>query len=167
MRVVGVDLAGKVDNDSGFCVLIIEDGEVKTCETKLIKKDSEIIEEVKKIRPDCIAIDAPFWIPREGIQVRPWRKSDILLMKRGFRPYSLALPTVQQLAMRASYIVKQLRNDDHKVIEVFSKASERILGLSKAHKQNKDKYDALVCALTARAYLENNYEDLEGVIIPK
>jgi predicted nuclease with RNAse H fold len=71
------------------------------------------------------------------------------------------------LALRASRLVKVLRERGYNVIEVFSNASEKILGLSKEPRKNKDEYDALLCALTAKAYLEGNYEDIDGLIIPR
>ena len=71
------------------------------------------------------------------------------------------------LVLRASHLVKVLKERKYKVIEVFSNASEKVLGLSKESRKNKDEYDALLCALTAKAYLEGNYEDLDGIIIPK
>jgi len=158
MRVVGIDLAGKVENPTGFC-LLTESGS----QTKLLFSDMEILKEVDEIKPDCIAIDAPFWIPRFGA----WRPSDEKLLKRGFQPLSPLLPTMRTLTLRASHLVKVLREKGYKVIEVFSNASERILGLSKEPRKNKDEYDALLCALTAKAYLEGKYEDLDGIILPK
>ncbi len=158
MKVVGIDLAGKFENPTGFCSLINS-----KAETKLLYKDEEIINEIEKIKPDCIAIDAPFWLPRFGA----WRPCDEKLLRRGFRPLSPLLPTMRILALRASKLVKILRERNYKVIEVFSRASEEILGLSKEPRKNKDEYDALLCALTAKAYLEGNYEDLDGIIIPK
>ena len=158
MKVVGIDLAGKVENPTGFC-LLTESGS----QTKLLFSDMEILKEVDEIKPDCIAVDAPFWIPRFGA----WRPSDEKLLKRGFQPLSPLLPTMRTLALRASHLVKVLREKDYRVIEVFSNASEKVLGLSKEPRKNKDEYDALLCALTAKAYLEGKYEDLDGIIIPK
>jgi hypothetical protein len=158
MRVVGIDLAGKSENPTGFCSLT-ESG----TETKLLHTDIEIINEVDMIKPDCIAVDAPFWLPRIGA----WRPCDENLLRRGFRPISPLLPTMRMLTLRASRLVKTLRERGYRVIEVFSSASEKILGLSKEPRKNKDEYDALLCALTAKAYLEGNYEDLDGIIIPR
>ena len=158
MKVVGIDLAGKVENPTGFC-LLTESGS----QTKLLFSDMEILKEVDEIKPDCIAVDAPFWIPRFGA----WRPSDEKLLKRGFQPLSPLLPTMRTLTLRASHLVKVLRERGYKVIEVFSNASEKVLGLSKEPRKNKDEYDALLCALTAKAYLEGKYEDLDGIIIPK
>jgi hypothetical protein len=158
MKVVGIDLAGKAENPTGFC-LLTEDGS----QTKLLFSDTEILREIEETKPDCIAIDAPFWIPRVGA----WRSSDEKLLKRGFQPLSPLLPTMRLLVLRASHLVKVLKERGYKVIEVFSSAIEKVLGLSKEPRKNKDEYDALLCALTAKAYLEGKYEDLDGIIIPK
>ena len=158
MKVVGIDLAGKFENPTGFCSMT-EEG----TETKLLFTDEEIINEVDAIKPDCIAVDAPFCLPNRGA----WRTGEEKLLRRGFQPISALLPTMRLLALRASNLVKILRENGYRVIEVFSSASEKVLGLSKEPRKNKDEYDALLCALTAKAYLEGNYEDLDGIIIPK
>ena len=157
MRVVGIDLAGKFENPTGFCAMSDE----KT-ETKLLHTNEEIISEIDSIKPECVAIDAPFWLP----QVGAWRSSEEKLMKRGFMSLSPLLPNMKLLVMRASNLVKVLRDSGYNVIEVFANASERILGLSKEPRKNQDEYDALMCALTAKAYLEGKYEDIDGIIIP-
>lgn len=158
MKVIGIDLAGKPENPTGFCLLTDEGSQ-----TKLLFSDEEIIKEVEDARPDCIAVDAPLWLPRIGI----WRSSDEKLLKKGFQPISPAFPTMRMLVLRASNLVKTLRLGGHNVIEVFTNASEKVLGLSKEPRKNQDEYDALICALTAKAYLEGKCEDLDGIIIPK
>ncbi len=158
MRVVGIDLAGKIENPTGFCS-ITDSG----IDTMLLYTDEEIIAEVKKINPDCIAIDAPLWLPRFGA----WRPSEEKLLKRGFKPLSTLLPTMRILAIRASKLSRTIIEMNYKVVEVFSSATEQVLGLSKEPRKNKDEYDALLCALTAKAYLEGNYEDVDGIILPK
>lgn len=157
MKVVGIDLAGKVENPTGFCVL-----DDSGSQAKLVFSDAEILKSVDETRPDCIAIDAPFWLPING----PWRPSDEKLFKMGFQPVSPLFPTMRILVMRASHLVKILKESGYNVIEVFSAATEKVLGLSKETKKNKDEYDALLCALTAKAYLEKRYENLDGLIIP-
>ena len=101
MRVVGIDLAGKTENDTGFCLMITPDKKhpLGKCETKLLKTDMEILKEIGESKPDCIAIDAPLWIPRSIGPTVAWRPCEQLLMKRGFRPLSSALPTMQMLAI--------------------------------------------------------------------
>lgn len=157
--VVGIDLAGKEENPTGFCVL-----RVTGAKTKKLFTDEEILEEIAKAKPKVVAIDAPLWLPPKDI---PWRIGELLLMKRGFRPLSLLLPSMRLLALRAKNLAKKIREMGIEVIEVFAAASEKILGLQKEKRKSKDEYDALLCALTAKAYLDGKYEDLGGIIIPK
>lgn len=158
MKVVGIDLAGKAENPTGFCVLT-ENG----TETKLLYSDEEILKEVEEAEPECIAIDAPFWMPQFGL----WRPCDEKLIRRGFQPVSSVFPMMRLLVSRASKIVRILNEKKYKVVEAFSPASESMLGLSKEPRKNKDEYEALLCALTAKSYLEGNYENLDGIILPK
>lgn len=163
MRVVGLDLAGKPENPTGFCLLTDEGAQ-----TKLLYSDKEIIEEIEKAKPEAVAIDAPLWLPKlHGGKLVPWRNCDQLLLKRGFRPLSPMLPTMQQLAHRAMKLVRELNARGYKSFETFPRATEKILGLSKEPRKNQDEYDALLCALAAKAYLEGRYEDLDGIIVPK
>ena len=167
MRAIGIDLAGRSENPSGFCVLIEENGNNST-DTKLLYSDEEMIVEIEKVKPNCIAIDAPFWLPRgAGGLVAMWRNSEQLLIKRGFRPLSPALPTMQELSERARRLVANLRAKGYEVVETFPRAAEIILGLSKEPRKNQDEYDALLCALVAKCYLEKNFENLDGVVVPK
>lgn len=161
MRVIGIDLAGKPENPTGFCVLEA-DGEVKT-EIKILKDDSEIIKAVEDAKPDCVAMDAPFWIPPSGF----WRRGEELLIKRGFRPVSPRLPSMQVLALRAKGIVQTLREKGFHVIEVSASATEKVLQASREPKSNEHEYEALLCALTAKFYLDRKFDDLEGIIIPR
>lgn len=156
--VIGIDLAGKDKNETGFCVL--KEGKTSA---KVLFSNEELLEEIEKEKPDLIAIDAPFDFPSEGF----FRNSDDLLRKRGFTPLSPVFRGMQPLVERAKVLVKILKDKNYKVIEVFPKATEHILGLNKDEKANDHEYDSLLCALTGKAYLENKYENLDGIIIPK
>jgi len=167
MRAIGLDLAGRATNPTGFCLLTTEEN-TSNSDTKLLFSDEELVTAIEAAKPDIIAIDAPFWLPHGPAgRVIPFRNSEQLLLKRGFRPLSPALPTMQELSMRALRLVKVLRERGYRVIEVFPRASEQILGLSKEPRKNQDEYDALLAALTGKAYLEGKYEDLDGIVIPK
>ncbi len=157
--VVGIDLAGKEENPTGFCVL-----RASGAKTKKVFTDEEILQEIRKLKPQVVAIDAPLWLPKPGVA---WRIGEILLMQRGFRPLSLLLPSMRMLALRAKNLAREIRKMGIEVIEVFAGASEKILGLKKERGKSKDEYDALLCALTAKAYVEGKYEDLGGIIVPK
>ena len=72
---VGIDLAGKNKNITGFCVL-----KNNIAETKSLYTDNEIIDEIMSIVPDIIAIDSPFIFPPKI------RKCDKILKKYGAMP---------------------------------------------------------------------------------
>ncbi len=157
--VVGIDLAGNPKNPSGFCVL-----RPTGARTKKLFTDEEILREIEKEKPQIVAIDAPLWLPPEGVA---WRLGELLLMKRGFRPLSLLLPSMRLLALRAKGLAEKIRGMGIEVIEVFASATEKVLGVQKEKRKSKDEYDALLCALTAKYYMEGKYEDLGGIILPK
>jgi predicted nuclease with RNAse H fold len=157
MRTVGIDLAGKPENDTGFCILTDEG-----TETRLLHTDTDILAAVEAAKPDIVAMDAPFWLPKGN-----WRPCEEALMRRGFRPLSPAFQSMRMLTMRAMHLVRVIAGRGYKVIEVFPRASEQILGLSKEPRKNQDEYDALLAALTGKAYMEGKYEDVAGIILPK
>ncbi len=166
MRVVGIDLAGLETNETGFCILEF-DGKKDNIKVKRLLTDREILDEVEeenqKEKINLIAIDAPFEFPEKGYL----RKGELMLKERGFTPVSPLFPGMKPLTRRGKMLSGILKKREFKVIEVFSRASEKILGLDKKRAANKDEYDALVCALTGKSYLEGNFEDLNGIIIPK
>lgn len=161
MKIIGLDLAGKSENPTGFCLITFN--EKTETKTKVFYSNKEILEEIDKINPDLIAIDAPFEFPEEGY----FRKSDILLKQKGFKPLSPRFPGMRYLVNRVKKLIKKFRTKNYKTIEVFPKASEKILGLEKNENANEHEYDALLCALTGKYYKEGEYENLDGIIIPK
>ena len=169
VRIVGLDLAGKEKNPTGFCFLKIE-GKRRSSECWIVYKDEEIFMKIEEIKPKVVCIDAPFSYPKKGY----FRKCDLELIKKGFRCLSPLFPGVKILVERARNLIAKIKGIDEKieVIEVFPRATEKILGLEKGKRINKDKYDALLCAITGEFYLKGNFEKIgdekEGfVIIPK
>jgi hypothetical protein len=158
MRVVGIDLAGKEKNPTGFCILT-----EKGAETMVFYYDRDIVEETEKANPDVVAIDAPFTFAPDSY----FREGERLLMEMGFRPLSPNFPNMKPLVIRARRLLKLLGR--YKVIEVFPQASQKILGLAREKGASKDRFDALVCALTGKYYLEGKYIELgkEKIVIPK
>lgn len=165
MRAVGIDLAGLETNETGFCVLDFNGKD--QIQVKRLLYDREILDETDRldseIKIGVIAIDAPFDWPEQGYL----RNSDVMLKNRGFAPLSPLFPGMKPLTRRGKMLSGILKKRGYAVIEVFSKASEKILGLDRRKAANKDEYDALVCALTGKAYLQGKYEDLDGIVIPK
>lgn len=165
--VVGIDLAGKPKNPTGFCMLRFV-GDSEETKVLLCYEDEEIISRTGAYSPRVICIDAPLSFPKE----EEWyRACDLELIRRGIRVLSPKLPAMRLLTQRGMRLAKIFREKGYEVIEVFPRATERILGLSKGPRINQDKYDALLCAITGKYYLMGKFEvigDEEGkIVIPK
>lgn len=160
MKVVGIDLAGKPENETGFCFL--QESEV---ETKVLHTDEEIIKGIERIQPDLIAIDAPFDFPEDGM----YRDSDLELKDRGFKPLSPNFPGMKILVRRVKGLLKKIEELDFnpEVIEVFPQATGEILQLTPSADVSEDEFDALLCAISGKKYLKNEYEDLNGIVVPE
>jgi len=159
-KVVGIDLAGKPENPTGFCLL-----EENKTSVRVLFSDEEILKEAEAAKPDIIAIDAPFSFPAEGY----FRDSEKKLQELGFKCLSPKFPGMQPLVRRAVALVSQLGGKGYSVIEVFPHATEKILGIGMAEKANEHEYDAMLCALTGKYFLEGKCVEIgkEKIIIPK
>jgi hypothetical protein len=156
MKVIGIDLAGKDKNPTGFCSMTDSGTGVR-----LLHSDRDIIKAVEGIEPDVVAIDAPFSFPEDGY----YRDSDTKLQEEGFRPLSPRFPGMQPLVERALRIVPELRKN-YRVIEVFPRATEKILGLEE---KKTHEYDALLCAMTAKYYFQGRFRLIgkDEIVVPR
>ncbi len=157
--IIGLDLAGKTENPTGFCIMT-EEG----TKAKRLYSDNEILREIEKVKPDLICVDAPFSFPDEGY----YREGDKELKRLGMNPLSPKFPGMQPLVNRAAILVSVLRKK-YEVIEVFPRATEKILGSQRSKRADKDEYDAMLCALTGKYYLEKKFKALgpEQIIVPE
>jgi hypothetical protein len=182
MRFIGIDLAGSPKNDTGFCLLEVT-GEEKKLSVTLLHSDSEILEKIKKNLPDLIAIDAP--LTYEGVN----RECDNILRDYGALPATLR--GMEVLARRGTSLASELRKLGCKYIEIYAKATGKILGFydvdeSTAQRKllsaglcgdlekrmlTKDEIDAVFAALTAYLHYDGKSEEVGGVngkiIIPR
>lgn len=161
--VVGIDLAGFEKNRSGFCLLEEELGQTST-KARTIFTDSEILAEIKRLKPDLVAIDAPLTSETKD------RKCDLELKQYG--TLSLALKGMQVLAKRGENLAKMLKEAGIKYIEVFPRATEKITGLSRdSLSKSAHQGDAILAALTGYFYLLGKAKevgDKKGkIVIPK
>ena len=120
VTVAGVDLAGNPKNESGYCLLSVED-KVKSVETKILYSDEDIMSELMKANPDLTAVDAP--LTYAGVN----RKCDELL--HGYGALPVTLRGMEVLAVRGSALAGKMKKLDLRFIEVFSTGSARILGV--------------------------------------
>ncbi|MCX6695086.1 MAG: DUF429 domain-containing protein, partial [Candidatus Altiarchaeota archaeon] len=166
-------------NESGYCVLSVEDG-VKSVETRILYSDEDILSEVMKTAPDLVAVDAPLIF--SGVN----RKCDELL--HGYGALPVTLRGMEVLARRGSAFAVKLRGINVKFIEVFSTASAKILGVYSKNDfgmqksmmslgirgsvsdriLSRDELDAVLAAVTGFLHLEKQTREVgdeSGVIM--
>ncbi len=182
MRFIGIDLAGSPKNDTGFCLLEVT-GEEKKLSVTLLHSDSEILEKIRKNDPDLTAIDAP--LTYEGMN----RECDSILRDYGALPATLR--GMEVLAKRGTRLASELNKVGCKYIEIYAKATGKILGFYDADDRaiqkkllaaglcgdlekrmlTKDEIDAVFAALTAYLHYDGKSEEVGGatgkIIIPK
>jgi hypothetical protein len=161
--VVGIDLAGNENNRSGFCILKEEFGQ-KDIKSKTIFTNQEILQEIEQLKPDLVAIDAPLTNKKED------RKCDKEMKKYGALP--LGLLGMQMLANRGYKLASLIKKMNIPVIEVFPRATEKIMGLQRdSLSKSAHQGDAILAALTGFFYLEKKAKEIgdkEGkIVIPK
>lgn len=179
LKFVGIDLAGSEKRETGFCVM----DERVFVNTKILFKDSEILEEVRKARPKVIAIDAPLALPkgRLGLEKKyakfgHLRECDKQLLKMGIKFFPITLGPMRKLTLRGMNLKKMLEKDGFKVIETYPGGAQDILkiprkrNLKKLRKGlermgikgfkrelNEHELDAITCALVGKMYIEGKY----------
>jgi len=181
--IIGIDLAGKSENPTGWALW-----KNKTVETSLIYTDNEILKGVTRSKPAMIAIDAPFNLPKEGIL----RKADREMIKKGYRVFPPGLPAMRKLTARAMQLNKLITEKGYKTIEVHPTSTRKALniplkdwrriqtildhigvgGTLKMHTLTSHELDAITAALTAYLYTQSKTEAIgdeeEGyIVIPK
>jgi predicted nuclease with RNAse H fold len=181
--IIGIDLAGKQKNPTGWAVL-----KNKMMETALVYTDKEILEKIAYTKPAIAAIDAPLKLPKKGLL----RKADKALIKRGYRVFPPGLPSMKGLTLRATKLNKLITEKGIKTIEVHPTSTRRALnmplkdwreiqktlksigleGSLKVCTLKSHEIDAATAALTAYLYIKGLTESLgdeeEGyIIVPK
>lgn len=120
MKIVGIDLAGRATNPSGFAAL--SGGKI---EARLVYSNEEIIELCTRENPELVAIDAPLGLPERGAM----RKADKEMHSIGYPVLPPLFPAMKQLTLRAIDLAKKLRRKRIKVIEVHPASTRKALGM--------------------------------------
>ena len=181
--IIGIDLAGKPENPTGWALW-----ENKKVETNLVYTDKEILEGITHSKPVIVAIDAPFSLPKKGI----FRKADREMIRRGYRVFPPKLPAMRKLTVRAMELNKLIAEEGYKTIEVHPTSTRKALNIPskdwrkiqtilksiglegdlKVRTLTPHELDAITAALTAYLHIQDQTEALgdreEGyIIIPK
>jgi len=181
--IIGIDLAGKPENPTGWA-----SWEYKKVETRLLHMDNQILEALTQNKPEIIAVDAPFSLPKSGIL----RKADREMIKKGYHVFPPMLPAMRTLTMRAMKLNRLIAEKGFKTIEVHPTSTCKALSIPpkdwgkiqtvlmqiglegdfKVRALTPHEIDAVIAALTAYLYMRNQTEALgdeeEGyILIPK
>jgi len=181
--IIGIDLAGKPKNPTGWALW-----KNKKVETSLVHTNKEILDGVTHSDPIIIAIDAPFNLPKKG----SLRIADREMIKRGYRVFPPCLPAMKTLTLRAMKLIKLMAKRGYKTMEVHPTSTRKALNMPlkdwrkiqtiletiglegdlKLRTLKCHEIDAVTAALTAYLYMKNQSEAIGdgeegGIIIPK
>lgn len=180
----GLDLAGSSARPSGWALM---DKKIRLCaEPEEVFTDEAIIKRIEKFPPSAllwIGIDAPLSFPRGE---KKMRLCDRKLGKFGSPALSPLL--IASVTRRGARLAKLLREKSYRVIEVYPRATQRILGIKAEGKKSSLRWrtscqkelstwvegisplgdnvysshilDAILCAYTAYCRWKGNYQEI-------
>lgn len=189
MVIVGIDLAGSPRRPTGICVL-----RGLMAQTHIAFSDDEILDWVRKARPQLVPIDAPLTVPpgRRTIHDRSgehFRDCDRELRRRGIRFFPITLGPMRLLTDRGMMLKEKIETLDYRVVECYPGAAQDVWGIPRQHRDRNgllaglrelgikglmdavtgDELDAVTAALAGRWFLLGKGELLggeDGIIVP-
>ncbi len=191
--VVGIDLAGSPKRNTGVCT--IKGRAISSWST--LFSDEEILEYVRREKPDLIAVDAPLHLPpgRKSIDDRNgehFRPCDRELLKRGIRFFPITLGPMRLLTKRGMLLKKKFQRMGCEVIEIYPGAAQDVWKINRKQgglpqlrrglerlgligldrKMNGDELDAVTGAAVGRLFLKGQAEVLGNfrqgaIVLPK
>ena len=176
VKVIGVDLAGRPTNPSGFALL-----SNRKISARLVYYNKEIVELCTRERPALIAIDAPLSLPRRG----NLRTADAELIRRGLRVFPPTFAGMLSLTERGINLATELRTKSLQVIEIHPRTSGVLIfktpdrrqwviklrekGVKLKESASEHEIDAAMAALTGALHLQRKTEEVgeaeEGTIV--
>lgn len=190
MKIIGIDLAGKIDNPTGICVLDVDDINNYGINLSTLYLDEEVLEKIDSVHPSIIVFDAPLSLPKGRCCLEKDCKCAVgghfRQSEREIRRYGSVLPLtftgMKMLTMRGVGLANAL-SGKYILKETHPRTVQKMLGF-KNIKNNLEKYfnlhhnpsehelDATLAALCGFFYLNNCYSELgdidEGtIILPK
>jgi len=190
MIIIGLDLAGVETRPTGFCKLT-----GLTAETCLLFTDAQIHDEVRKIKPALVAIDAPLSLPpgrasleeKTGIHLR---ECDRELLRRHIKFFPITLGPMRKLTMRGINLKRILQEDGVSAVEAYPGGAQDVLGIPRKQRGldklksgleaigvnglqdglSDHELDAVTCAYVGKLFMEGKavvYGGPGGVVMPK
>lgn len=178
--IIGIDLAGVPKNPTGWASW--KNKMISTCH---LYENGEILEQLTKIKPALVAIDAPLSPPKVGTM----RKADREMYRRGYPVFPPRFPAMEQLTLRARKITQQIKRGELDIIEVHPTSTRKALkmpakdwkeiqsifiqlgleGNLKTRVLTPHEIDAVTATLTGHLYIQGKTELIgdrkEGYII--
>ena len=130
----GIDLAGVARRPTGVCLL-----KAFEAATTLLFEDEEIVNYVRRGRPDLVVIDAPLHLPpgrrtiddRNGEHYRP---CDLELRARRIPFFPITLGPMRGLTVRGMALRRRLDALGFRVAEMYPGGAQDVWGLSRARR---------------------------------
>jgi hypothetical protein len=172
---IGIDLAANPQRCSGF--VAIESKGLTVAEALCLGDDREIVEKIHFYQKPVVAIDAPFGFGDGFI-----RKVDRRMLSLGYRVFPPGFSHMRDLTLRATDLVKKLKELNIIVIETHPKSvlkssscrsvellAEKlaIKNIEQVSKGVKHIVDALLAAIASLCYdlgCSDVVEDIDGAI---
>ncbi|MFA5412616.1 MAG: DUF429 domain-containing protein [Candidatus Micrarchaeia archaeon] len=186
MKIAGIDLAGSERGNTGFCIIA-----GKRMRTKVLHTDAEIMEELRKGKPEIVGMDAPLSLPpgRKKISDRNgahFRKCDLELREMGIRFFPITIGPMRMLTERGMALARRIRRGGVRVEETYPGAAYDILGVPRKDKAKirkwikelgfalegggtQDELDACACAISVWMFLCGKGRVLGGkggIVVP-
>nr|WP_319374309.1 DUF429 domain-containing protein [uncultured Methanobacterium sp.] len=190
MKIMGIDLAGKVDNPTGICILNVDESKGYEIDMGTLYTDEEILEKINRVQPSLIVIDAPLSLPKGRCCLEKececavgghFRQSE-----REIRRYGSVLPLtftgMKMLTLRGVGLARAL-SDKFQLKETHPRTAGKILNWENLEKNLQNYFhlppdptehelDAAIAALTGFFYIDDCFlelgDDDEGtIILPK
>jgi len=130
--VVGIDLAGVSRRPTGACSL----REFESS-TELLFEDRDILDYVRRSKPDLIAIDAPLNLPpgRRSIEDRNgahFRPCDLELRRHKIPFFPITLGPMRALTVRGIGLRRLLEKEGFQVVEIYPGGAQDVWGIPRA-----------------------------------
>lgn len=130
--VVGIDLAGVSRRPTGACCL-----HEFEASTTLLFEDRDILEFIRRQKPDLVAIDAPLNLPpgRRSIEDRNgahFRPCDLELRLHKIPFFPITLGPMRALTVRGIALRRLLEKEGLQVVEIYPGGAQDVWGIPRA-----------------------------------
>ena len=190
MKIMGIDLAGKVDNPTGICILNADESIGYEIDMGTLYTDEEILGTIDRVQPSLIVIDSPLSLPKGRCCLEKececavgghFRQSE-----REIRRYGSVLPLtftgMKMLTLRGVGLTSAL-SGKFQLKETHPRTAGKMLNWENLEKDlethfhlppdpTEHELDAAIAALTGFFYINDCFlelgdEDEGTIILPK